>query len=192
MKLSIGLSVALASFAAAAQQAAKVYILPQPDAATTTVTPNLARLIFLQRIAPIGKGASIHDVSNDEELAEAVSLMNQFGKVPVRLFDEKDNSAPSQLVVMLEGMTEVQIEEFGKSVGMDAAFTINNPPSASAHDKLLKNDFYNAGVTNEKECAIEQITNPFNEDCWSGKAAAAKYDVSKVLASMCDLAKRDY
>ncbi|CAM1504444.1 Fc.00g020350.m01.CDS01 [Cosmosporella sp. VM-42] len=179
MKLSIGFSAALASFAAAAQQAAEVYILPPPTAASTSISPSLARLVLLQRIAPIGKGPSIHDIPDGADPEDVVSLMNKFGKTPVQLFEGKDHATPNQLVVMLEGMTEAQIKELGSAFEIQPAFTIANPPSAKAHDKLLKNDFYNAGITNENECSMEEVANPFEKKCWNGKAAVAKYDVSK-------------
>lgn len=180
MKLSIGLGAALVSFAAAAQQAAKVYIFPPPEAASASMPPSVARLILLQRIAALGKGPSIHDIPEDIDTESVVDLMNQFGRTSVQLFDGHNGVAPSQLVMMLEGMTETQMQELGATFDTKSAFTITNPPTSSAHEKLVKNDFYNVGITNEKECSIGQVTNPFEKSCWNGKAAVAKYDVSKV------------
>lgn len=181
MKLTIGLSVALASFVAAAQQAAEVYILPTTQSASTTnVTPSLARLILLQRLASNGKGLSSHEIPDTVAPEDAVALINKYGKAPEKLFSNEQDVSPSQLVIMLEGMTEEQMKELGIAIEAQPAFTIANPPSSDAHDNLIKNDFYNVGVTNEHGCLLDQITNPFEEACWSGKSTVAKYDVSKV------------
>ncbi|KAK7430176.1 hypothetical protein QQZ08_003361 [Neonectria magnoliae] len=191
MKLTIGLSAALASFAAAAQQAAKVYILPATlSASSTPVSPSIARLILLQRLAPIGKGASFSDVPDTADPEEVVALMNKFGKEPLQLFTEDERVSPSQLVIMLEGMTDTQIYHMGVALEMQPAFTIANPPSKSAHEQLLKNDFYNAGITNEHRCSLDQVINPFEESCWSGLSTVAKYDVSKDSEILVKLLKR--
>lgn len=185
MKLTIGLSAVLVSFAAAAQQAAEVYILPTSQSvSTTSITPSLARLILLQRLASNGKGPSSRDIPDTVALEDVVALMNKYGKATEELFSEDQYASPSQLVVMLEGMTEDQMKEFSVAIDSQPAFTIANPPSSGAHENLVKNDFYNIGVSNEHGCSLDQITNPFEKACWSGKATVAKYDVSKVCNSI--------
>jgi hypothetical protein len=190
MKLTIGLSAALASFAAAAQQAAQVYILPTSAdfASSTTVSPSLARLILLQRLDTNGKGPSFRDVPDNADPEEFVSLINKYGKEPLKLFTEETPSSPGQLVVMLEGMTEAQIKDLGVALDMEPAFSIPNPPSSAAHDNLVKNDFYNVGITNDHTCSLDQVIN-LQKSCWSGDATVAKYDVSKVriIASILSL-----
>ncbi|KAI5467458.1 hypothetical protein BGZ63DRAFT_346309 [Mariannaea sp. PMI_226] len=180
MKLTIGLSAAFASFAAASQQAAQVYLLPTPaeTASSSSIPPSLARLVLLQRLDANGQGSSFHDVLDTTKPEEVVSLINKFGKKPVKLFTDKTASSPGQLVVMLEGMTEAQMKDMGAALDMQPAFSIPNPPSSAAHDMLVKNDFYNIGITNEHDCSLEQVIN-LKKSCWSGDATVAKYDVSK-------------
>lgn len=182
MKLTIGLSAALASFAAAAQHAAEVYILPAPESASSTsISPSTARLILLQRLASNGKGPSFSDVPDDSDPEDLMSLMNTFAKESFQLFADEERVFPNQLVVMLEGMTDAQFKEIGIALEAQPAFTIPNPPSADAHETLVKNDFYNVGITNAHKCSLDQVINPLEETCWSGKSTVAKYDVSKVI-----------
>lgn len=183
MKLTVGLTTALVGFAAvaAAQPAAQVYILPATESTSTpSVSRGLARLILLQRLAPIGKGPSFHDIPADVDTEEAVSLLNKYGKAPPRIFGGDDVAAPSQLVVMLEGMTEEQIKDLGSALQGRPAFTIADPPAMSANKKFFKYDAYNAGTTNEHECSIDRVANPFDKACWSGKSTIAKYNIQKV------------
>lgn len=186
MKLNIGLAAALAGCAAAAQNAADVFILrdsadasSSSSSTTPSITPSIARLLLLQRLAPAGKGPSVSDIPEDADLAEVVSVMNQFGPAPVSLF-EKAVASPSQLLIMLEGLTEDQISQTAQTLKLEPALRISDPPSASAHDQLIANDFYNVGVTKEHECPVSQVTNPFEERCWSGQSTVAKYNVQKV------------
>lgn len=183
MKLNLGLAAALAGFAAAAQQAAEVYIISNgaPESTSTpSISPSLARLILLQRLAPAGKGPSTADIPDGADAESVVDLMNQFGKEPLSLFGEGEPVSPRQLVVMLEGLTDEQIKEMGKALDTKPAFTIADPPSSSAHDKLVKGDFYNAGVAKEHKCLVGEVTNPFADHCWSGMSTVAKYNVQKV------------
>ncbi|KAI9172169.1 endoplasmic reticulum membrane protein [Paramyrothecium foliicola] len=186
MKLSAGITAALVGCAAAAQQAAQVYMLPSPKTTSSpAISRSVARLILLQRLAPAGKGPSIKDLPNDADAEEVVALLNDYATTGSSLFSDSESS-PSQLVVMLEGMTEEQIKEAGDA--FDApAFTVSDPPSASAHDKLFKLDFYNAGATKEHKCSLSQVANPTEEQCWSGKAAVARYDISKTPSVLKDL-----
>lgn len=186
MKLTFGLTAALAGCAVAAQQAADVYILPTAassasSSSTPSISRSLARLILLQRLAPAGKGPSISEIPDDSDIDNVVSMMNQFGKEPVSLFGQGAGS-PSQLVVMLEGLTGEQMKDLGGTFNSNPAFTIADPPNSGAHDNLLKNDFYNVGITNEHKCSLQQVSNPFEEQCWSGKSTVAKYNVQKVLS----------
>ena len=186
MKLTLGLSAALAGFAAAAQQSAPVYILSGADAdadtksTTPSLPPSLARLVLLQRLAPAGKGPSISDLPQDVDTDTAVSMMNKFGGQSISMFGEAQQLPPSQLVIMLEGLSDEQIYQMGKKFPSGLSFEVSDPPSSGAHDKLVKNDFFNVGITNEHSCSIKEVTNPFEERCWSGKSTVAKYDVRKV------------
>ena len=186
MKLTLGLSAALAGCAAAAQQAAQVYILPSDTDSTSTpsISPSLARLILLQRLAPAGKGPSVADIPDGVDVDNVAELMSKYGGETASLFGQGQTVSPSQLVIMLEGLTGEQIKEVGEGLQTKPAFSIADPPAASAHDKLVKNDFYNVGITNEHECSIKEVTNPFEERCWSGRSTVAKYNIKKVGSTL--------
>lgn len=168
MKLISGVVATLVGCAAAAQQAAEVYMLPTSGSSSPSVPRSLARLILLQRLAPLSKGPSISDLPEDVEKSNAVSLLNEFGKTVPPLFGSSDNTAPRQLVVMLEGMSPAQIKEISQAFDTKPAFTIVNPPALSANEHLLQHDFYNAGVTNEHGCSISNVANPLDDTCWKG------------------------
>lgn len=182
MKLTVGLAAVLAGYAAAAQQAAEVYIFPKDtdSVSAPSISPSLARLILLQRLAPAGKGPSVADIPDGTDVDSVVELMNKYGGETASLFGEGQAASPSQLVIMLEGLTNEQIKEIGSGFETKPAFTIADPPSAKAHDKLVKNDFYNAGITNEHKCSVKEVTNPFEERCWSGRSTVARYNVKQV------------
>uniref|UniRef100_A0A8H7N7T4 Uncharacterized protein n=1 Tax=Bionectria ochroleuca TaxID=29856 RepID=A0A8H7N7T4_BIOOC len=191
MKLTLGLVAALAGCAAAAQQAAEVYILPGASQSSTvpSVSRSLARLILLQRLAPAGKGPSTAEIPNGSDAENVVSLISKFGKEPVSLFGQGETLAPSQLVVMLEGLNDDQIKTLGRSFKSGPSFTIPDPPSAHANEKLISNDVYNVGVTNDHKCSIKKLSNPFDKNCWSGKSAVAKYNVQKDPSVIGDLSR---
>lgn len=184
MKLTAGLLAALAGCAAAAAPpAAEVFLVPTREASsskTPSMSRSLARLVLLQRLAPTGQGPSVHDIPTNTDVDAAVSAMNTFGKPPPALFANGASEPPSQLVMMLEGMTEEQIQSVGRQFKTKPAFTIADPPSSNAHDELIRIDFSRAGVSNDNRCSVQQVVNPL-EECWGGKqAAVAKFDVKKV------------
>lgn len=184
MKLSLGLLTSIYGFAAAAQQAAEVYILPSSESPLTTpVSPSLARLILLQRLSPNGKGLSSNDIPEDQNVDEVLRFINKYGKTNPSLFTQDATAAPSQLVVMLEGMTDKQIKDMGAAFEMQPTFSIADPPSSKAHDNFLNDDIYEAGVSKEHSCSIEQVVNPFEKECWNGKSAVAKFNVQKVCSA---------
>lgn len=182
MKLYVGLAAALASCAVAAQPAADVFILPTRESTMTpSISKSIARLILLQRLAPAGNGPSVNEIPDGVDIDEVVSLMNEFSKTSVPLFgDARQPEEPSQLLIMLEGMSEQNIKDTGSAFKIRPAFTISNPPAASAHEKLIKYDLYNVGVTKQHNCSLEQVTNPFEKQCWTGKSTVAKFNVAKV------------
>lgn len=184
MKLTIGLTAALAGCAAAAQQAAQVYMFrndASPSSTTPAISPSLARLILLQRLAARGHGPSTDDLPTDFDIETAVKLMNEYG-VKGFSIGEAATDFPYQAVVMIDGFTEEQMEKMNNRFDMQPAFTIEAPPSSSASDNFIKNDLYNVGVTNgAPTCALEFVLNPTEPACWSGKSTVAKYSVQKVL-----------
>ncbi|PHH84851.1 hypothetical protein CDD83_1283 [Cordyceps sp. RAO-2017] len=181
MKLNAGLVAASCGLALASQPAAEVYLLPAREASSTATSlpAALARLVLLQRLAPTDQGPSSSDFPKDTSVEEVVSALNRFGKSTPPLFADGDDKAPSQLVVMLEGMTRGQMDDLGRTLGKGPAMTIPNPPSTSAHNDLVDFDFYGTGATNAAGCKAQQITNP-HEKCWGGKQSAyAKLDFEK-------------
>lgn len=181
MKLSAGLTVAAGGLAAAAQPAAQVYLVPAREISSApSLSPSLARLVLLQRLAPSGQGPALGDASEDINVFDAVSALNRFGKAYPPLFADDSNDEPSQLVMMLDGMSNEQIKDFGRALGSRPAFTIPDPPSGKAHDELVEVDLVGTGAVNAGHCGVQQIANSL-EGCWNGKRAAfARLDVTKV------------
>ncbi|OHX00115.1 arsenate reductase [Colletotrichum incanum] len=184
MKLSVGLATALAGVATAlsSDQPADVYLLQskQPSKSDIPSLPRqIARLILLQRLSPEGQHAS-WDLSESISNEKAVTYLNEFGKAPQGLFSNAASTNPSQLVVMLEGITSDDAKSLQKSLaGSGPSFRVEDAPSTSANDLLLAKDFPSVGVT-AKNCAFDKAINPFAEHCWSGKSSVVRYDVKKV------------
>lgn len=185
MKLTVALAAAFAGCVAAAQQA-EVYMIPNPDNSLpqATISRSLARLILLQRLAPSGKGPSTSDIPDGSDPEEIVSMMNQFGKAPAPLFTDGEATAPRQLVVLVEGVTDTEMDTTKKAFGGAPAFTISNPPSDAAHERLVTNDFYNVGVAKDTECSLLELTGYFSdpsmERCWSGRSAVKRLNMQNV------------
>lgn len=182
MKFSLGVAAALAGFTSALQPA-DVYIL-QSKQASTSETPSLprqvARLILLQRLAPEAWTDSLNDIPEDVTTETAVSYINQFGKSPQPLFDNKVTSEPSQLLVMLEGISTEDAKTLKKTLkGSSPAFEVNDAPSSVANHNLAQSDMVSAGV-GATNCDFVRAINPFEEECWSGKSSVAVFDVRKV------------
>ncbi|TQN71453.1 putative endoplasmic reticulum membrane protein [Colletotrichum shisoi] len=191
MKLSVGLATALAGVATALSydQPADVYLLQskQPSSSEIPSLPRqIARLILLQRLSPEGHHAS-WDLPTSISNEKAVTYLNEFGKAPQSLFADAASTNPSQLVVLLEGITSDDSKSLQKSLaGSGPSFRVGDAPSAAANDLLLANDFPSVGVAT-KNCAFDKAINPFAEQCWSGKSSVVRYDVKKdssILASL--------
>ncbi|KAG5950760.1 hypothetical protein E4U53_004459 [Claviceps sorghi] len=192
MKLNTGLVAALAGCAAAARPSAEVYIVPNNDASSPpAVTPGLARLLFLQRLASNGRGLTQHDIPSSVDAANAVSFLDRFGKPTPPLFSAGESNQPSQLVLMLDRMSDSHMEELRKTLGTSPSFTIADPPANEAHKDLMALDFLSRpGVADGNQCSIQQIANPM-EGCWNGKSSAvARYSVSEDPETIKDLAKQ--
>lgn len=184
MKLSVGLAAALTGVATAlsSDQPADVYLLQskQPSSSDIPSLPRqIARLILLQRLSPEGQHAS-WDLPEFISNEKAVSYLNEFGKAPQALFSNAASTNPSQLVVMLEGMTADNAKTLQKSFATSGpTFRVGDAPSITANDMLLANDLPSVGVT-AKNCAFDKAINPFAEQCWSGKSSVVRYDTMKV------------
>lgn len=182
MKLCAGLLAASCGLAIAAQPAAQVYLVPARETSSSppSLSPGLARLVLLQRLAPSGQGPSLRDATEKTDISEAVSALSRFGKAPPPLFADDSNGQPSQLVMMLDGISEEQIKELGRVLGTGPAFKIPDPPSAEAHDELVKVDLVGTGAIDAGGCGMQQIANPL-EGCWEGRRAAfAKLKINEV------------
>ncbi|KAK2594266.1 hypothetical protein QQS21_008045 [Conoideocrella luteorostrata] len=181
MKLTAGIVAAIAGCATAAQQSAEVFIVPAIDAASPpAVTPGLARLLFLQRLSSNGRGLNQHDIPNGVDTEKAVSFLNRYGKTTPTLFSDGESSQPSQLILMLDEMSDKHMKELRKGLGMSPSFTIADPPADKAHKDLIELDIlYRTGVADGNKCSVQQVSNPI-EDCWDGKASAvAKYSANE-------------
>lgn len=110
---------------------------------------------------------------------KAVDYLNEFGMSPQGLFINAASTNPSQLVVMLEGITGNDAKTLQKSFGAGPSFKVGDVPSAAANSLLLANDFQNIGVI-QKSCQFDRAINPFAEECWTGKSSVVRYDAKKV------------
>jgi homogentisate 1,2-dioxygenase len=82
-------------------------------------------------------------------------------------------------VVLLEGSTAEQSARVEKELGQHAAFTISDPPSATANSHLMA-VLQRLGVASQQQCDISDVINPFDDSCWTGPSAVVKYDLRTV------------
>ncbi|KAH6609174.1 hypothetical protein Trco_002520 [Trichoderma cornu-damae] len=178
MKLTLGVAAAFASCAAATKPAADVYILPNRESGSPpALSSGVARLITLQRLA-FDQGLSINDIPDDADIGEVASLMNEFGKPIPPLFDEAADE-PKQLVIVLEGLTEQQIQDTRGKLGVQPAYTISDVPAADRLQWITGLDLSNHKGLNKHKCSFDDIINPLDEQCWIRKSLIAEYDVQK-------------
>ncbi|KAL7943058.1 hypothetical protein V8C42DRAFT_347036 [Trichoderma barbatum] len=180
MKLTLGIAAAFVSCAAASQPAGDVYLLPNRESASPPSIPSsIARLITLQRYSA-SYAASVHDIPDDVDAETVVSLMNKFGGASAPLFDELTDG-PKQLLIMLQGLTEEQIKDTRGKLGVQPSFTIPDVPSTNRHgwatglevplDRLPKGE--------KTTCSYDEMINPFESRCWTGKTLFADFDIQK-------------
>ncbi|KAF5020109.1 hypothetical protein F66182_7872 [Fusarium sp. NRRL 66182] len=180
MKLTIGLSAALAGFAAAAQQpaadAGKVYILRGSHAIepTATLTPSEVRLVLHQRLAPEGEGPSFRDLTDSDDRERIVSLMNKYGKTPAPLFTEEKSATPRQLAIMVDGMPSFEYESFfGWLFHTQPDFTFSKIAENYEHG-----DIFQSVIAKMKDCPLNQIA-AMDDKCFSGNSAFVTYSRSQ-------------
>lgn len=181
MKLTLGIIAAFASCAAAKQPGADVYLLPNRESASpTTIPSNLARLIVMQRQSS-GRDLSINDIPEDADVEKVATLMNEFGKPVPSLFDEATDE-PSQLLIMVEGLTEEQIKDTRGKLDVQPAFTISDAPTGNYFEWYTGIDVSIAVHKGQKKrsCELDDIINPLDERCWRGKSLIAQFDVQTV------------
>ncbi|ROT39645.1 hypothetical protein SODALDRAFT_331754 [Sodiomyces alkalinus F11] len=193
MKVSLGVAAALAGLTTALQpQPADVYLLQSKPASSSeapSIPRQLARLVLLQRLAPEGGVGSLDEIPDGLSDERAVVYLNQFGKAPQPLFDDAAASEPSQLLIMLEGITAEAGQKLKEALsGLFPAFRVSDTPSSVANRDFIQQDLLLAGVS-KSECELETAINPLEEECFDGKASVASFDVKKdpsVLSSLID------
>ncbi|KAG8157471.1 hypothetical protein KVR01_012855 [Diaporthe batatas] len=190
MMLLNGLALAglagLASSAATHEQA-EVYILnskpaaPPSSSSSTPVTPSLprqlARDILFQRVAG---DLQLKDLSSTIVGDRVLSYFDQYGRSPRPLFGEStEDISPSQLVVLLEGVTDDNarpLREGLRKEDFSPAFNIEDAPSAKANKHLVDVEFAHGGVSGS--CDVSAAINPY-DSCWKGMSLVVKYDAAK-------------
>lgn len=176
--------IALASFAGLASAGqAEVYILskestPSSSSSTTHVPRQVAKQIFAQRLGAEAQLAELHDVT---DLDQALSHIAHFGKAPKPLFTSEAASstevAPSQLLVVFEGITDDNAKELKRQLkdqSATPAFTIPDAPSHQANQRLMDVDLTHFS----KNCDIAAAINPY-DSCWDA-SLAVKFDLKHV------------
>jgi hypothetical protein len=202
MRLVAGLTAAaLSGLAAAAnQQSAEAYLLQsswQSSPETPSIPKEVARHILLQRVntqavlhptvptnffAQTSRqryGSDLRDIPGSIDTQTAVDHLAKFGKSQAPLFTHADKTDASQLVIILEGAAAEQSSRLKEKLGQNAAFTISDPPSATANKNLMTL-FRSLGVASSQQCELSAMINPFETDCWTGPSSVVKYDLRAV------------
>ncbi|KAL2163177.1 hypothetical protein VTH06DRAFT_5233 [Thermothelomyces fergusii] len=181
MRFSAGLAAAALSglAAAASQQSADVYMFPpssRATAETASIPKEVARHIMLQRTSRQRYGSDLRDIPSSIDIETAVEYLAAFGKSPLPLFTQADKEDASQLVILLEGAAADHSRRLREKLGQDVAFTISDPPSATANKQLMAH-FQKMGVASSEQCDLPLVINPFETDCWTGPSSVVKYDL---------------
>lgn len=187
MMLLNGLALAglagLASSAATNEQA-EVYILSSKHAASSSPTQTapslprqLARDILFQRVTG---DLQLKDLSSTIVGDRVLSYFDQYGRSPRPLFGESSDVSPSQLVVLLEGVTENNARTLREGLRKEdfaPAFKIEDAPSTKANKHLVDVEFAAGGLSGS--CDVAAAINPY-DSCWKGMSLVVKYDATKV------------
>lgn len=185
MRLLNGLALAGLAGLARANEAAEVYILSKDSTtlSSSSSTPNIprqvAKQIFIQRL---GGGDHLSDLHGVGNLDSALSHIAQFGKAPKPLFGgaaaaAASEVAPSQLLVVFEGITDANAQELKRQLqdqSATPAFIITDTPSHQANERLLDVDLTHFA----KNCDIAAAINPY-DSCWEA-SLAVKFDLKHV------------
>ncbi|KUI70560.1 hypothetical protein VM1G_06549 [Cytospora mali] len=181
MRLLNGLALAgLAGLAVGAtQEPAEVYILSSnPSEFKSYGTPKeklprqVARDVLFRRV--VADSSLSSDIVGDK----ALKFLSRYGGNTKPLFGEV-SVAPSQLVVLLEGVTEDNAKSLKEGIakeGFESAFNIMDAPSAKANKHLVDVEF--AATGSSGSCDVEAAINPY-DSCWNGMSLVVKYDVTK-------------
>ncbi|KAL1877932.1 hypothetical protein Daus18300_002285 [Diaporthe australafricana] len=187
MMLLNGLAIAgLAGLATSAttHEQAEVYILSskQPTHSSSSLAPpslprQLARDILFQRVTG---DLQVQDLSSTIVGDRVLSYFDQYGRSPRPLFgDSSENLSPSQLVVLLEGVTDDNAKTLREELRKGdyaPAFKIDDAPSTKANKHLVDVEFAASGVSGS--CDVAAALNPY-DSCWKGMSLVVKYDAGK-------------
>ncbi|KAL1898032.1 hypothetical protein Cpir12675_002119 [Ceratocystis pirilliformis] len=195
---SMSALVAFLGTTSAALSGAPAYILqqhPQQASAALLVSQNTppavnvqtARLILEQRLNT--PNVFLSDGIDEASRETAISAINAFGRAPKPLFGEPSAYASdvdsqstgvqldaSQLVVLVEGLSDAEIEQTAQLAGLKTAFTVSDPPSSMANSVLVReHPAANAG----KKCELSEAVNPLSAACWHGTSSLLRFDAKK-------------
>lgn len=187
MRLFNGLALAgLAGLASASH--AEVYILSKESTASSSsssstphVPRQVAKQIFAQRLGGEAHLSELHDA---KDLEQALSHIAQFGRAPRPLFREAAAApeiAPSQLLVVFEGITDDNAKKLKRQLKDQNAvpsFTIPDAPSHQANERLIDVDLNHFS----KNCDIAAAINPY-DSCWEA-SLAVKFDLKHVRENL--------
>ncbi|CAN8101525.1 unnamed protein product [Discula destructiva] len=171
---------------AATSDPAEVYILSKSStSSSSSSTPqlprHLAKQIFVQRL---GGDINFSDLESTYDIDDAVSHITQYGKAPKPLFGDAASAAdvaPSQLLIVFEGVTEENSKELRRQLkdqSSSPAFTVADAPSAQANARLI--DVELSGFS--KSCDMAAAINPY-DSCWDG-VLAVKSDLKHNHAAL--------
>ncbi|KAL5612309.1 hypothetical protein BROUX41_000156 [Berkeleyomyces rouxiae] len=197
MRSSVSTLVALLSTASAALSGAPAYILqqhPHPASSgaasqdTPAVSVQTARLILEQRLNT--PNVFLSDGIDEASREAAIAAINAFGRAPKPLFGEPAvrgagaaDGQPagmqldaSQLVVLIEGLSDAEIEQTAQAAGLQAAFSVADPPSSMAHSALIRE---HPAAGRGKQCPLNEAVNPLSATCWQETSSLVRFDAKK-------------
>jgi hypothetical protein len=165
----------------AASDTAKVYLLEKPQqqrpSTRPTLTPEQARLIFAQRLGVSQYHSLRH--ANDGTLTH----INTFGLQERPLFAiDVQHDVQAHLVVVIESNPADSAQGIRKLLNSaQPVFEMANPPSSATTAQLVKDL---AGQISPfqayPECPLEQMVDPYRENCWLENRKMLHIDLSTV------------
>lgn len=176
MKLTTSFFVPLLAGTASAVSEASVYMFPRSaNANAPALSPEQARLVFAQQMGI----SEYHSLGSPNE--ETLSYINEFG-----LSRDPSKQATRTLLIIVEGVSSQNQEPLLQAwAAAKPAFTISNPSSYKANEKLVQDLNFQAGAS--RGCQFQDAINPFTDKCWSSTAKALHVDLKKASVWQKDL-----
>ncbi|KAK0735255.1 hypothetical protein B0T26DRAFT_631043 [Lasiosphaeria miniovina] len=169
----------------ATQQRADVFVFQNKQQSASperhSLPKEVARHILLQRTSRHRYGSDLRDIPSSFDSETVVEYIATYGRNPTPLFVEPDTIEAAQLVVILEGVTPQHTTQLERALGEEqqhTVFTISDPPSALANDRLMTL-FKNLGISSASQCDVKSVINPSNMNCWDGPSSVVRYDLAK-------------